>query len=703
MKRYKHFILSIGLLLGFGLSSCVDDELNPEAWDKELPKELKEDYSIKFRMSLDPMGGNEFRTRASSDLKDLEDFVDLEKVRVFFFTCQYEDDGEEDEYPENGKTYDSGKRDYFLFESSSRWVSQMGSTSLNASKLWQITTPIFPYGNQDLEYNWDKIREALTTKPFKIVVMANRPPTQDYPKYDNYYDSNGQIIKIEDPTFDNQGPHWNDKNSWANNVDENNNIKPGAFVPTINDFHHCQYDPIYTGKNYELGSNGKGGSESNGNNVYDIIMKNPEQDISVKYKIDDKTGDTIFINQMGAISQWVRQDKERTLRAFLTSTTDTKKSSNYCVHPNPNDPTIGGIPMYGVQKFEPITNWAKGTPFNVSENQLGQDNSYYGKTISLLRSLVRLDLLIPKKFTDTKDQKNYNITLSDVCIRYPNVAARVLPLDAATPTDVLWSNDNCEGGQCEWFALQNQGPIIGYGTNISVGTNTSKQDVREAFWRSICWYYGAWRKWWDFNFDKSTNETKTETGVSKDNIDYFGNGPYPHIFNPCVQRNEVAWMDGEGKFNVLVDDPSYWHYVIYMGERYINDPSNFSNLTVPTSKICFFQFTANFENNNTSTQKTYQIAVTDYSKNTLVKNYMKGAGPSETIDRDMEKAKTNYTPYFEDMVTEGAKDKNNWNWVLLRNHIYRFQVIGFGSLRDDGTDGLVISTEERKSQDILYK
>ncbi|MCH5234971.1 MAG: hypothetical protein J1E16_06725 [Muribaculaceae bacterium] len=694
MKRYNQFLFLISLLLCFGLSSCVDEELNPEAWDKELPEELKEGYSIRFRMSLDPMGGGEFRTRASSDLKDMEDFVDLEKVRVLFFTCQYENDGVEDQYTENGKTYDSGLRDYFLFESSSRWVSEMTSTSLNASKLWQITTPIFPYGNQDLEYNWEKIREALTTKPFKIVILANRPPRQRFADFD------GTLAGSQDNFyFDNQGPYWDETYSWANNVDADNKIKEGAFVPTINELHHCQWDPVYTSKNWINNTNG---SSVNGNNIYDLIMKNPDQDEKT-----EKNSDGIAVNQMGAVSQWARQmeGKDKPYKFTFTDRNKQGTSKNYAVHPNMNIEDIGGIPMYGVQRFEPLTNWAMGTPFNVSENQMGQDNSYYGKTISLLRSVARLDLLIPKSFSSGGEK--YDIELEDVMLCYSNIMARVVPLDVATPTDVLWSNDNCEGGECEWFDLQAHGPIIngnlgqvGYG-EIKPDTEalSNLKDLRRTLMGRLAWYYGAWRKWWHFNETVDYSEVGNEisaTGVSPTDDSFFGNGPYPHIFNPCVQRNTVVWLDGtDSETNVIVDDPSFYHYVVYTGERYINDPSNFRNLDIINSKVAYFQFKLKVEERNI--EKYYQIALTDYSKNEIVKDFLTSYDMSSNYSQDMENGTNSYRTRMASQT-----DQKNWNWILLRNHIYRFQVVSFGDLKDDGTDGLVISTEERKSPDILY-
>ena len=349
----KIFLVISSIFLSAGLISCVDDVIDPEGWDKNLPEELKDNYSITFRMSLDPMGGAEFRSRATSDLRDVEDFVDLEKVRVFFFTCQYGPDDKET-YDEGGKTYDTGTHDYFLFESSSRWISSMASSSFNASKLWQITTPIFAYGNQDKEYNWERIRYALSNYDFKIVILANRPPGQRFADYDGTLENKGDKEDKEDPEeeeekfmFDNQGPYWTYKDSWANQEGDDY-----SKVPTINDFHHCQWDPVYASKNSINGISGTTSTTSNGNNVYDFIMENPEQ-----------TADSVYdgkkVNQMGTVSQWTQRVQDyRELRVNFTDNSGKKEMgkegwTNYYYHPKRNDPSIGGIPMYGVQKFEP--------------------------------------------------------------------------------------------------------------------------------------------------------------------------------------------------------------------------------------------------------------------------------------------------------------------------------------------------------------
>lgn len=642
-KRISNIFLAVGFL--FLSYSCVDDKLDPnEGWNNNLPEEFKEEYSLTFQISLDPLGGEEFRTRDSDDgIRDIEDYVDLESLRILFFTCQ--DEGKSDgTYNESGKTYDSGRYDVFMFESKSRWVSEVESSATSASKVWQVTTPVFTYGN-DKVYDWERIRTALTTKNFKIAILANRPGEIRFGDYDGVFKNDGRDYF----SFHNQGPYWGPDQSFDEKV-------------TINDLHHCQWDPVYTSKNLIMGVSSTGNNtdltKANGNNVYDIIMKNPAQ----KTLPEVVNGDTV--NQMGVITTWVEEDKATGDKYYILPTRER-----------------GGIPMYGIQKFEPIANWTPGTPFNISQNQKGQDNSYYGKTISLLRSLVRLDLYIPKELGGKKT------TITGPVLIGSNVMGRTEPLDVATPTNLLWSNDFCNESnhgkdgvqQCEWFLIQKHGPIITDPAGATAakgqidGNNQAMVKCRTDFWAKDAWYYGAWRSWWNFN---------------NINLD-FGNGPYPHIFNPCTQRNTTVRLE-----RVKVDDPAYHHYVVYTGERNINDPTNFRDLRVEESKICYFKFGINYEDATSSTSKVYCIAITDYSSNSIItasnKDYMKSGANLDDKNG-----------YLNDMAI--SKNPNDWNWVLMRNHAYRFFVQGIaGNLDDGGFDGLVISTEQRAAPTITY-
>ena len=633
MKSFKHKLyLFLGLSL-LGLNSCVDEVLTPDnSFQVDLPEGMEEGLTISFQISLDPMGGAAARSRSTSEeLTEIEDFIDLEKLRILFFTC-------------TDVTDETGQSDHFLFESRSRWVAPLDKSSAASSKLWQVTTPVFTYGNEDT-YNWDNVRELLTTKPFKVVVLANRPDSIRYGDFDGLYvgDENQQ----SEFWYGNRGPYWGPADSYADN--KSDRTSAGKEVPHINNLHHCQWDPVYANKN-RIENKPKEPKNNNGVNVYDMILANPDQDFMNESK-----------NWMGAVSSWTVKDK--------------KDDKNYYYHPDKSQ----GIPMYGCQIFDHINadDWKVGTPFNVSETQTGQA-SYNGKTVSLLRSLVRIDLEIPRWMGGK------SVEVKDPQLLYSNVMARCEPLDVSTPTDQIWSDENCDtypfpsgshygkGGLCEWYLLQQHEPLINgdYG-EISAGQNVDVSGVRETINKRMAWFYGAWKDWWDFNGKITAADC--------------GDGPYPHIFNVCVQRNANAYLD-----RVKVpDDPDFHHFVIYTGERNINDPSNFRNLNVVGSEICFFQFGISFDG---SAEKIYQLAIADYTNNELIKKYRSAGTNLKGSTADFYRMK---------MINDN--NPSYWNWVLLRNHIYRFRILSIdNNVDDNGNDVIVIDTENRYSPTISY-
>lgn len=637
------YLLLFFIASGIGLTGCVDDLLDPNE-NTGLPEEFQEEYSITFQISLDAMGGNEYGTRAGIETRDIENFIDFERLRILFFTCDY--DGKDDNeihYYENGRQYDTGKHDVFMFESKSRWIAEVESSSANASRVWQITAPIFTYGNDD-DYDWDKIREALTTKSFKIAVLANRPGTMRFGDFDGTVQNGGEFW------FGNGGPYWGPEQSFDENI-------------TINELHHCQWDPVYASKNLYANSNSTQAGRDDkanftGNSVYNFIMGNPQQ-----------TTDSIYggktCNMMGAVSQWTTKDAA---------------GNSYYFHPNKESQ---GIPMYGVQVFNPITNWTPGTPFNISENQKGQDNSYYGKTISMLRSLVRLELLIPKEINGKKT------IIKNAQLFNSNVMARCEPIDVATPTNLIWSTDNCSGSgayPCEWTYIQAKGPLITTATfnnedagKGEAGTTVSFETLnkyKKKFVDKLAWYYGAWRSWWDFNDPSYPN-------LNPD----FGSGPYPHVLNAVVQRNTSPSI-----MECIVPDNTYHHFVVYTGERYINDPTNFRNFKMSETKVCYFSFNITYEESSSTDGKQYEVAICDYKNNSVINKYL---GSGDIFNK-------NNGTYYSDMAD--SQDPNCWNWALLRNHVYRFTIQKIdGAIDDNGFDGLVISTEERAAPSITYE
>ena len=674
-KTYK-FILA-GLSMAF-LPSCTD-EFNPVSDEEivqieeeedfsDVPEEIRNGFSISFKMDVAPMSRAGDDTSTSGDgLREIERFVDLEKLRILFFTCLDDKDlyminesGAKIDYDPSKKgtstTYETGQHDIFLFEAKSRWVSRL-STAEASDATYRVTTPVFTYGN-NADYNWNDIRRILCERPFKIVILANRPELIRAADFDDQYQKDQNNGNIEF-TFHNTGPYWdieesnqaiNDFKTARDNVFQD--LGKSLKGKQINELHHCQWDPVYGNKN-----------TGTANRVYDFIMKNPQP---TKPDLANREVEVWKKNEpdaMGAVSAWTKwltheewYEKTKDSETFAGFTgngnwiTSNGKPLNFYFLPN----TDQGIPMYGVQRFEALGDWKEGTPFSLSPKNDGttSNSNYDRKIIRLLRSVARIDLFIPKKLG------NGNSNVIAPSLEYSNVYARCEPIDVATPTDRLMKEIHDE--DCEWWDIYRYGPIIVDGLTANVAT----------FIERNAWFYGTWQYWgWNFNPDK--------TGIQ--NIDFTKHGknmPFPHIYNPCIQRNGTARLDF-----VKVDDPYYHHYVVYTGERNINDPSKFDNFNVANSELAYFKFSINIDGRN---ETTYCLALNPYNNNTT-KGFLVG-GTS-----DMKNFKTTN-------ATNG-----NCNYPIMRNHHYSFYVTrAAGGSDENGIGALVIAAEERNANIWYY-
>lgn len=436
--------------------------------------------------------------------------------------------------------------DKFLFESMSRWVKRLDPTSTNST--WSVSVPLYSYGNDkgDYDWEWDKIRKKLTSEQFKVAILANRPayqylPDLDQSEFDKYW-------------FDNTGPNWTRRNSV---VYEGND---GA-VKDVFDLHHSQFDPIYYNKSIE---------PNGGGNAYDFIMA------------DWEVGTTAVEGQpkLSSTSAWFQYD--------LAGNTPTdprgwgyKKSRL----PSEEEP----IPMYGIQLFEPLTTWKKGTTI-----ELNRDGD---KAVSLLRSVVKLELLVP---TGMGGDNGY-----DVVLFYGNWFARCEPMDVWTPTDQIWKEnhgtmDGWNSEDCEWKNIWNFGPLVNANTLNNIN----------GYQQRLSWIYGAWRaeKGWSFG---TTINTYFDGQYKRGNT-YSPQYAFPKIFNPCMQRLNRVYIDR------TYSDGDYDHFVVYCGERNINDPTRLyepANSGSGNSPVLYWTIiTGEKEYNEESGLYEYKGALTGYGE-----------------------------------------------------------------------------------------
>lgn len=617
------------------LASCKDDFEVTEPTAEILPGS-EDNYVLQVRATLDFMGGEKGVSLENTN-EAIESYIDPEKFRVLFFTHD-----------------DETGRDWFLFESKSRWVKKLVNNG--GEPRWEVSIPVYTVGNdlyEDLdpndnkdlsEYNWAMIREYLTSRTFKISILANRPDFDFYPGYDNNSADKG-ITGLPEGYFDNRGPFWGPENSIASYTDEElKTPKVQALVKEILSLHHSQFDPIYTGKSYP-GNDAI--TNKNEEGYYDFIMGDP--DITYKkFQGDYRTAK----NRMGSTSMWVyppQSDKR----------TNGSSGARECRWPDEDYP----IPMYGVQQFNKIEGWEKGTPFNLSANITGgmEHAKYETKTIFLLRSVVRIELLIPKTLVRTEPEF--------VALCYSNVNARCEPMDVWTPTEQLWGETESEhDALCEFQDIVDYGPVTRLsdrGTLPDFKNNTyNTYTTKGAFQKRIKWFYGIWaEKGWEFKTEQGTTVTgETQTAYGK------SLPPSPRVFNSCVQRNGIVTCDKYCKSHTT----DYWRYIVYTGERNVNDPSylyGLGNKSAGGPTTIYWMF-----NIGTS---LYGLPITDYSSITGNNNELTGIVTglpgytlgSTSVGSNQSFCNNTYQPNVQNMTT--YPNSAHKPWPLIRNHVYR--------------------------------
>lgn len=586
------------LLLCF---SCVDE--NTALEETDLTEErFKDVYSLNLMVTLDDLG-----TRATSvtqgdpdRITKYENYINLERFRVLFF-----DDN-----------------DKFLFESKNRWVKQIDDMNDKNFSSWFVSVPLGPFGDDSYgegkEYDWDAIRKHLTTKSFKIAILANRPAQLLYP---GFMDSE---LNLPNGVFDNDGPYWGPEDTGKRDVF---------------DLHHYQYDIIYADK----GSHNKGADAS----YYDFVM-----------------GD-INTNQptMGAAINWASFDNGDTDKELLTGTNYMRNIKM----PSEEHP----IPMYGIQLFDPIPKelWKEGTPFDLSNIQSAAfpNVTYQHKSISLLRSCVRLDLRIPKTI------KN-NTKPTFVTLWYSNIYSRCEPMDTWTPTNEIWKEDH--NTDCEWKSILNYGPVS---SNVAPGNGTTKADYQ----KRLSWFYGAWKdKGWEF---------KTVSGSKVTPVDAKDGTPYPRIFNTCIQRNKVIRCNN-GDVSDYYND-GYYHWVVYTGERNCNDPNTLPDMTSTPYIACFI---ISWDKKN-----YYCIPLLDYANNKDPD--LSGVfGPHDADPYSNASWPSKMNTYIKTLPSERGA---NLPYPLLRNHIYRFTLTGKNNAKtraNGDIDDISIASEVLQTSDIDF-
>lgn len=602
------------LSLLFGLinltASCTDEYLTEEDSEVEMAVPAGQ-FALGFTVTLDAMGGNgDF-----NPMEEWENYIDPQKFRVLFFDDQ----------------------ERFLFESKSRWVKKQTSDNTNTS--WYVSVPFYSYGN-DNDYNWefDDIRDALMRNDFKIALLVNRPLYEYSSDYSNK--DNGDDGGKRSGWFDNGGPHWTRNNSRFG-APVNDSIK------YIFDLHHSQFDPVYSNKSRPTGYTGEG--------FYDFVADEPK----------DPDNDTNAM--MGSFKSWVDWDGEKVDNANYVTINETDYKR--IVLPSKEHP----IPMYGVQDFKKIDpkDWKDGTTFN-----LGRKGDVVDLPISLLRSCVKVELVVPKD-------------VEWAVLMYSNICSRCEPLNVWTPTNELW----CKG--TDYNNCNEMDAILAYGP-MSRATDTNSG--LDGYRKRLSWFYGAWK-------DKELKE-----GEKKWTFGTFGTANfapagaygYPQIYNPIIQRNETAvvYSSKVSHKNLKIwKNGDNYHLIAYTGERNLNDPSSLTTIagsgSAYNTPMVFWQIM--FKNDT----KVYFIPITDYSN---TKNTARNIGTVTDDGRNLKDlgrygavTGTNKISILNYESNIRNQDTDSYPYPLIRNHVYRLYMSG-----TRGDDEMMISSQHSYSKSICF-
>lgn len=623
IKRYLIYNIFAIVMMVIGLTGCSDDKLNIPQMPDDETEMFSEGFSLTFTAYLDNMGGAESRA-GNNPMEDIENYIDPEKFRVFFFDSN----------------------DKFLFESKSRWIKQ------TEDKVWSISVPFYTFGN-DKEYNWDwdAIREKLTSGSFKIAIRANYPLQEWYPGFNNTGFENDNVAEW----IDNQGPYWDKSNSIVSAASDDD-------VKDVFDFHHCQYDKLYHAKGESAG-------------YYKFIMGGWNGTWNA-------TNYNTMKPTMGATASWVNWGKD----ASHTHPYNGNQPRHFII-PSQEHP----IPMYGIQRFEKINEdeWVKGTSFT-----LGRQSD---KSIFLLRSVVKMELIIPKTLSGRTIQKPTFVSMI-----YSNIYSRCEPMNNWDPTDEIWnkehanSNANCEidaimsyGSYSKYLGKVNQNPPDS--TLYDAASNPNTADV---YMQRISWFYGIWKeKGWDFPGFSGTVTAET------------ANTPYPQIFNSCIQRNAIVFCDDETDLTDAYGDNNY-HYVVYTGERNMLDPSKLGGMDSndpgdPT--VCYFNFAIG--------SNRYAVPITNYNDSNENPNleaipYNTGENVPNShtsVNGNKSGSEKNNDQKVHDGYSQLVQKGVYHPWPLVRNHVYRLTLTGSRSRSvDDGAD-FTVRSEDLHSRYISRK
>ena len=343
------------------------------------------------------------------------------------------------------------------------------------------------------------------------------------------------------------------------------------------------------------------------------------------------------------------------------------------------------IPMYGIQDFDPIGEyWEPGVLFNLSQFNNAQKLGYNYRNISLLRSLARVEVKLLKSAFPQKP--------SHVFMRSMNRSARITPVDFLTPTDIIWNGfnassvsdvrrlqnyinegileeqriiENTPGIAKEIENIMQYGPIY-IGTNANLGQ--SDKQMLDEYRKTTAWPFGIWEhQWgWDWNSGKDVN------GVHIDEFETYQVGQtrahtnqvvpeYPRILHTRISRSDYARF-------TEVEDPQYWHYIMYIPEKNITDADNPGNIA-DRPKIIHVELRFNGGPDDGDTSNDEDNFVDNFDDKAAYRLYFTPGGRANLGDFNFT-GRESWDAYEYDWKIASQ------HWPIMRNHVYVFTVNG---------------------------
>ena len=362
------------------------------------------------------------------------------------------------------------------------------------------------------------------------------------------------------------------------------------------------------------------------------------------------------------------------------------------------------IPMYGIQDFDPIGEyWEPGILFNLSQFNNAQKQGYSYRNISLLRSLSRVEVKLLKSAFIKKPAHVY--------LRSMNRSARITPVDFFTPTDIIWNGFN-SSSQSDIKRLQNYinvgnlneqhiiettpgikgeiDNIMQYGP-VYIGTDENKGDSDkkklDEYRKTTAWPFGIWEKQWGWDWNRGTEyvewfdtyqvgQTRAHTGQTVPE--------YPRILHTRISRSDYARF-------TEVEDPLYWHYIIYVPEKNITDADNPGNIA-DRPKIIHVElrFNGGLPDNGNDEDNL----VDNFDDNAAYRLYFTDGGRASLGDFEFN-GRESWDKYEYDWKIVSQ------HWPIMRNHEYIFTVTGSPSNRGN-VDFRVTAPDQREVEWDFY-